>query len=215
MTQNLVHCDICKKHTEIQQTIVNVFKNSYQLRCGHYHFVLEDKNWKSFSSKITVPEVLDFHKTVKYRLDIAVFNLEYLLANYDNTVSFAAGLTGFLTQSKAALDSLGQEISLYYNLPRRYPDYVYSIDDLLKNRNSLTANNIQLAQKLNVLDSNWYGDFKRFRDSEAVHRERGSRALAAVTNSLSIKIDGNEIDETCLMLLVEISNFIEECYEMM
>jgi hypothetical protein len=66
-------------------------------------------------------------------LEIAEYCLKLLLDNYNNSIAFAAGLTGFLVQAKASLDSLSQEINLRYGLGiGSRKNHVADIEELLK-----------------------------------------------------------------------------------
>lgn len=162
--------------------------------------------------------LIEYHSTIRYRLDIAQYCLKLLLDNYDNGVAFAAGLTGFLVQSKAALDSLCQEINLYYRLGiGGRADYVVDTNDLFKNLSKLSRHNPSLSNYLSVqIDSSckWFKEFKEFRDAEGTHRNRNPRNLI-LGKTHGIKILGKDVGPFCIQTMSRINQITEECHRLM
>jgi hypothetical protein len=177
-------------------------------------------NYDSFGKKTgsASKTLADTHGTVRYRLDIAEYSLNHLLSNYDNTVAFAAGLTGFLVQSKAALDSLCEEISLYYNLAlTKKPGHVVDTSDMIRNIPKLRKANAKLSDYLNRElgpKSPWFRDFKDFRDAEGTHRNRRPRNLI-IGKPHGIQIDGRDVDLFCVETIRKVDEVIEESYRLM
>jgi len=162
--------------------------------------------------------LIECHGTIRYRLDIARYCLKLLLDNYDNSVAFAAGLTGFLVQDKAALDSLCQEINLYYKLGiGGRADYVVDTNDLFKNLSKLSRQNLSLSNYLSVqIDPScqWFKEFKKFRDAEGTHRNRNPRNLI-LGKQHGIQILGKDVGPFCIQTISRINQIIEECHRLM
>jgi len=230
-----VPCPICGAVSNSVNIEMNDENATMEFRCGHTSLQqvltfggkstrsppqLIWTNYEAFGKKIgSVSKILaDTHGTVRYRLDIAECCLKHLLSNYDNTVAFSAGLTGFLVQSKAALDSLCQEIILYYNLAlAKRADYVVDTSDMILNLSRLLKANGQLG---NLLDkelgsrSSWFRDFKDFRDAEGTHRNRLPRNLI-VGKPHGIRMNGRDVDLFCVETIRKINEVIEESYKLM
>ena len=146
---------------------------------------LKYTNYDKFAKKLESlekKELVQYHVTTKYRLDIADYCVKLLLSHYDNGIEFGAGLTGFLVQGKAALDSLSEEINLYYTLdvqPKN--DWALDTEILAKNLKSLSNKNSNLAEFIQAelgKKDNWFDEFKDFRDREGVHRRRSGRIVS-------------------------------------
>jgi len=182
---------------------------------------LKFEKYDEFTKKISTLEnskLNDYHQTTKYRLSIAEYCLNHLLEKYDNSIAFAAGLTGFLVQSKSALDSLAEEINIYYCLGLSNPRRTTVITDIIKRQNigNLSTQNPNLAQILSQISStqgSWFHEFKDFRDEEGVHRKRSPRHITTGTPTHDIKIDGKSVGEYCIDILYKINKIIEDCYD--
>ena len=176
-------------------------------------------NYDLFTQKISTlgkPALIKYHQTTQYRLNTTEYCLNLLLTNYDNSNAFAAGLTGFLVQAKSALDSLSEEINLYYSLGISNPPRVTDIEEITKTRNitKLYTKNPHLAQILSrATEGSWFCDFKLFRDQEGVHRMRSSRHITTGTPANDIQIDGKSVAEYCDETLHKINEIIEDCYD--
>jgi len=228
-------CPTCGAVSKSVRVEINDENASLEFRCGHTSlqkvFTFGGKstqsppqlmwtNYDAFGKKIgSVSKVLaDTHGTVRYRLDIAEYCLKHLLTNYDNTLAFSAGLTGFLVQSKAALDSLCQEISLYYNLAlAKKADYFIDTTGMISNLSRLRKANGQLGNLLDKelgLGSSWFRDFKEFRDAEGTHRNRLPRNLIVGTPH-GIRMNGRDVDLFCIETIRKINEVTEESYKLM
>jgi hypothetical protein len=228
-------CPICGAISKSVSVERNGENATMEFRCGHKSLQkvltlgkstrsppqLMWTNYDAFGKKIgSMSKALtETHGTVRYRLDIAEYCLKHLLSNYDNTVAFSAGLTGFLVQSKAALDSLCQEISLYYSLAlAKRADYVVDTSDMISNLSKLRKSNGQLG---NLLDkelgskSSWFRNFKDFRDAEGTHRNRLPRNLILGEHRRGIRMNGRDVDLFCIETISKISEVIEESYKLM
>jgi hypothetical protein len=159
----------------------------------------------------------EYHQTTRYRLDIAAYCLKLMMDNYNNDIAFAAGLTGFLVQGKSCLDSLCQELNLFYGLNLVQPPFAIDTEDLL-NPNHLQLLSIKslslsqfLTQELSSPDA-WYTDFKKLRDSEGVHRSRAPRLIRAGVPAHDIEINGKKVAEFCVESVSKINKITEGCY---
>jgi len=180
--------------------------------------------YEGFTQKIPTLQnrnLEEYHHTTKYRLLIAEYCLNLLLKNYDNSIAFAAGLTGFLVQAKSALDSLAEEINIRYSLDisnPRHPDWVTTIDEIIKPQNikKLKTKKPNLAQilsrEISLEPSGWFSELKTFRDQEGVHRKRSPRHITIGTPAHDIQIGGKPVAEYCVSILYKINEIIEECY---
>ena len=168
------------------------------------------------TSTLKKPVLNEYHQTTKYRLNITEYCLNLLLKNYDNSIAFAAGLTGFLVQAKSALDSLSEEINIYYSLGISNPPWVTDIEKITKKQNisKLSTNNPNLAQILaQATKESWFSEFKLFRDQEGVHRKRSPRHMTIGRSAHDIQIDGKRVAEYCVNILYKINEIIEDCYD--
>jgi len=176
--------------------------------------------YDEFTQKISTSQKLNlknYHQTTKYRLSIAEYCLNLLLENYNNNIAFAAGLTGFLVQTKSALDSLSEEINLYYSLDISKSQWVTDIKTLIKTKNltKLSIKNSNLAQilRLNLIcEGSWFSEFNTFRDQEGVHRKRSPRHITICTPINDIQIGGKGVARYCVNILYKINKIIEDCY---
>ena len=178
--------------------------------------------YDGFTQKISTLQnqnLKDYHHTTKYRLSVAEYCLNLLLENYDNSIAFAAGLTGFLVQAKSALDSLSEEINLYYSLGISNPPRVTDIEDIIKTQNitELSTKNSNLAQilsrQISLTQGSWFSEFKNFRDQEGVHRKRSPRHILIGRPTNDIQIGGKGVAEYCVNILYKINEIIEDCYD--
>lgn len=176
-------------------------------------------NYELFAQKISTlkkPALSEYHQTTKYRLNITEYCLNLLLKNYDNSIAFAAGLTGFLVQAKSALDSLSEEINLYYSLGISNPPWVTDIEEITKTQNitKLSTKNPNLTQILSrATEGSWFSEFKCFRDQEGVHRKRSPRHITTGRPTHNIQIGGKRVAEYCVNILHKINEIIEDCYD--
>jgi len=180
--------------------------------------------YTTFGAKIANPsnkDLVGYHGTTKYRLEIAAYCLELLLHNYNNDIAFAAGLTGFLVQAKSSMDSLSQEINLYFGLNiGSGPNYATDIEELTEPNHllSLSAKNNALSQFLGQelgLGNSWFGDFKKLRDSEGVHRTRAARFIKIGKPAHDIEIGDKKVAEYCVESISRINRIIEGSYRLM
>ncbi|MFI5450087.1 MAG: hypothetical protein ACHQ03_10050 [Candidatus Bathyarchaeia archaeon] len=179
-------------------------------------------NYDEVTQKIPTvnSDLNDYHQTTKYRMDIAVYCLKLIIDNYDNSVVFAAGLTGFLVQGKACLDSLCQEINLYYGLSLRPPPRAADTEDILKESSlqALSGRNSNLSQFLRddlKSSDNWFCNFVDLRDKEGTHRKRGPRLLRVGVPAHDIEIDNVKVAEFCVDSIGRINKTTEGCYGFM
>jgi hypothetical protein len=140
--------------------------------------------------------------------------------SYNNTSEFAAGLTGFFVQVKAAIDSLSGEIDIRYSLiTPTGSDWATDITILYRNLRLLRIANPTLASVIaNEFGptSVWFSKLKKeFRDGEAVHRDRTTRELKIATPAHNIIIDGEEMSNYCIQILGKINQILEKCYSLM
>jgi hypothetical protein len=159
----------------------------------------------------------DYHQTTKYRMDIAVSCLKLFIDNYNNGIAFAAGLTGFLVQGKACLDSLCQEINLCYGLNLRQPPRAADTEDLLKQDNLqvLSGRSPNLSQFLQdelKSQDNWFCNFVDLRDKEGTHRKRAPRLVRVGVPAHDIEIDDVKVAEFCVDSIGRINKTTEGCY---
>jgi hypothetical protein len=163
--------------------------------------------------------LFDYHQTTRYRLLNAEYSLKLILENYNNSVAFAVGLTGFLVQVKSSLDSLSEEINLHYSLGISNPPWVTDIEKLMKHIAELTPKNPNLArvlsQEINLVKGSWFEEFKTFRDEEGVHRKRGPRHIVIGRPAHDIRIGSKKVAEYCVEVLSRINEIIEKCYDSM
>lgn len=161
----------------------------------------------------------DYHQTTRFRLLNAEYSLKLILENYDNSVAFAVGLTGFLVQAKSALDSLSEEIDLHYSLGISNPPWVTDIEKLMRHIAELTSKNPNLAQilsqEINLMKGSWFVEFKTFRDEEGVHRKRSPRHIIIGRPTHDIAIGSKRVGEYCIDVLSRINDIIEKCYDSM
>lgn len=180
--------------------------------------------YDGFTQKISTLQknLKGYHQTTKYKLLIAEYCLNLLLEYYNNNIAFAAGLTGFLVQTKSALDSLSEEINIYYslNLIKPKSKRVTDIKKLIKIKNltKLSIKNSNLAQilRFNLISAgNWFSEFITFRNQEGVHRTRSPRHIIMGTPANDIQIGGKEVARYCVDILNKINKIIEDCYHSM
>jgi hypothetical protein len=176
-------------------------------------------NYDSFGNKIAGKKyLLEHHEITKYRMQIAAYCLRLMLDNYSSDIAFVAGLTGFLVQAKACLDSLCQEINLYYelNIGRRL-DHVTDVEELTEPSNmlALSKKNTKLSQHVfrELGGSNpWFAEFKILRDSEGAHRQRSPRLIPLGIAAHDIEVGSMKIAEFCVKSLSRINEVVESSY---
>jgi len=180
------------------------------------------KKFDLFAGKISGlhnQDLLDYHQTTRFRLLNAEYSLKLILENYNNSVAFAVGLTGFLVQAKSALDSLSEEINLQYSLGISNPPWVTDIEELIRNIAKLAPKNPiltkMLSQEINLMKGSWFDVFKTFRDEEGVHRKRSPRHITIGRPTHDIAIGGKSVAEYCVDALSRINDIIEKCYDSM
>ena len=175
-----------------------------------------------FTQKISTlknPALNEFHQTTKYRLKITEYCLNLLLKNYDNSIAFAASLTGFLVQAKSVLDSLAEEMNIYYSLGLSTQNWVTDIENIIKRKNikKLSTKNSNLAKllsrQISLTPGSWFSEFKNFRDEEGVHKKRSPRHITMGRPNHDIQIGGKRVAEYCINILQKINNVIEDCYD--
>ena len=178
-------------------------------------------NYERFGKKIATlgkRSLLEYHEITKNRIEIAEYCLKLLLDNYNNDIVFVAGLTGFLVQAKASLDSLCQEINLYceLNIGQRL-DYVTDTEELTEPHNLLVLSkkNAKLSefvvQELSASNP-WFATFMILHDSEGVHKRQSSRILALGIAPHDIEVGDKKIAEFCMESLSRINLVTEESY---
>jgi hypothetical protein len=168
------------------------------------------------TSSLHNQDLSDYHETTRFRLLIAEYSLKLILENYNNNVTFAVGLTGFLVQAKSALDSLSEEINLRYSLGISNPRWATDIGKLMKNISILSPINPNLSQilsqEISLIKGSWFDEFKTFRDEEGVHRKRSPRHITVGRPAHDITIVGKKVAEYCVDTLSRINDIIEKCY---
>jgi len=239
MTSPKTMCPVCGKVVTITGWNSKGDEGTIGFDCGHsltqritkfspkappaptLHFA----GYDGFAAKIQSlgnKDLTDYHSTTRYRIDIADYCLKLLLGNYDNGIAFSAGLTGFLVQAKATLDSLCEEINLYYNLNiATTKGRAVDVEKLLSNTHILSRRDRKfgnfLTQELGP-GSTWFKDFKDFRDQEGTHRKRSPRNLIfGKTHEIEIQVGGKkvEIGTYCVDLIQRINRLLEDSYRYM
>jgi len=180
-------------------------------------------NYDSYEKKIASMgsrNLLEYHEITKSRLEISEYCLKLLLDNFDNDVAFVAGLTGFLVQAKAALDSLCQEINLFYRLSIGLGrDYPTETEELTAPQNLLVLSrrNVVLTklivQELGATNP-WFATFKLLHASEGVHGH-SRRLMSAGISPHNLEVGETKIPEFCAESLSKINRITEQCYDLM
>jgi len=181
-------------------------------------------NYENFGRKIASlgkKYLLEYHEITKYRLEISEFCLKSLLDNYNDDIAFAAGLTGFLVQAKASLDSLCQEINLYceLNIGQRL-DYVTDTEELTEPHNllALSKKNAKLSEfMVQELGSTnpWFTTFMILHRSEGVHRPHAPRLIPSGVAAHDIEVGDMKVTEFCVESLSRINRVTEASYGLM
>jgi hypothetical protein len=180
-------------------------------------------NYNSFGKKIASlgkKSLLEYHEITKYRIEIAEYCLKLLLDNYNNDIVFVAGLTGFLVQAKASLDSLCQEINLYCELNIGQRSNATDTEELTEPHNLMTLSkkNVKLsqfvAQELSASNP-WFATFMILRDSEGVHKRRSPRIIPLGIAPHDIQVGDKKIAEFCVESHSRINQVTEESYGLM
>jgi hypothetical protein len=165
--------------------------------------------------------LFEYHELTKHRMEIAEYCLKQLVANYDNDIAFLAGLTGFLVHVKAALDSLCQEINLYYGLEiGGRPDYFTDTEELTESRNmrALSKKNAKLselvAQELGASNP-WFATFMILHDSEGIHKQQSARVIPFGIVPHDIEVGDKKVAEFCVESYSQLNRVTEEAYSLM
>lgn len=185
--------------------------------------VLSFANYENFGRKIAHGKkyLLEYHEITKYRIEIAEYCLQLLLDNYNNDIVFVAGLTGFLVQAKASLDSLCQEINLYceLNIGQRL-DYVTDTEELTEPHNllALSKKNTKLSefvvQELSASNA-WFAIFMILHDSEGIHKRQSPRIIPLGIAPRDIEVGDKKIAEFCVESHSRINQVTEKSYGLM
>jgi len=180
-------------------------------------------NYENFGRKIARGKkyLLEYHEITKYRIEIAEYCLKLLLDNYDDDIVFVAGLTGFLVQAKASLDSLCQEINLYceLNVGQRI-EYVTDTEELTEPHNLLilSKKNAKLSeflvQELSA-SSPWFATFMILHDSEGIHKRQSPRIIPLGIVPHDIEVGDKKITEFCVESHSRINQITEKSYGLM
>jgi len=181
-------------------------------------------NYENFGKKIASlgkKYLLEYHEITKDRLEIAEYCLKSLVDNYNDDIAFVAGLTGFLVQAKASLDSLCQEINLYceLNIGQRL-DYVTDTEELTEPHNllALSKKNARLSefvvQELGSTNP-WFTTFMILHGSEGVHRPHAPRLIPSGVAAHDIEVGDTKVTEFCVDSLSRIGKITETSYELM
>jgi len=180
-------------------------------------------NYGRFEKKIASlgkRSLLEYHEITKYRIEIAEYCLQLLLDNYNNDIVFVAGLTGFLVQAKASLDSLCKEISLYYELNIGRKSSATDTAELTEPHNLMTLSkkNVKLsqfvAQELSASNP-WFATFMILYDSEGVHKRQSSRVIPLGIAAHDVEVGDKKIAEFCVESHSRINQVTEESYGLM
>jgi len=154
-------------------------------------------------------------------MEIAEYCLNLLLENYNNDIAFLAGLTGFLVHVKAALDSISEEINLYYELGiGEKPDYFTDTETLTEARNlmALSKKNPKLselvAQELRASNP-WFATFVILHDSAGVHKQQSPRIIPFGIVPHDIEVGDQKIAEFCVESHSKLNKITEEAYGIM
>lgn len=177
-------------------------------------------NYERFGKKITgmgKRSLLGYHEITKNRIEIAEYCLKLLLDNYNNDIVFVAGLTSFLVQAKASLDSLCQEINLCCELNISQRSGTTDTEELTEPHNLLTLSkkNVKLSQFLaQELSSRnpWFATFMILHDSEGVHKRQSSRIIALGIAPHDIEVGDKKLTDFCVESLSIINQVTEESY---
>ncbi len=183
-------------------------------------------NYDNFGEKIKRTthnkQLFEYHDMTKYRLEIAEYSLKLMFDNYENDIAFVAGLTAFLIQAKAALDSLCQEINAYYESNHgNGRDYISGTEDATNPNNilDLSKKNAELSQFL-VRElgegSHWFGTFKILHNSEGVHKRRSlSLIRPLVIAARDLEVWDMKVIDFCVESLSRIIKITESSYDLM
>lgn len=179
-------------------------------------------NYDNFGKRIAGKKyLLEYHEITKYRMQIAAYCLTLMLDNYSNDIAFVAGLSGFLVQAKASLDSLCQEINLYceLNIGQRL-DHVADVEELTEPHNMLALSKkntkvSQLVSKELGAGNTWFAEFKILRDSEGAHRQRSPKLIPLGIAAHDIEVGSMKIAEFCVESLSRINKVAESSYGLM
>jgi len=154
-------------------------------------------------------------------MEIAEYCLEQLLDNYNNDIAFLAGLTGFLVHVKAALDSICQEINLYYELGiGEKPDYFTETETLTEVRNlmALSKKNPKLSElvaKELGASNPWFATFMILHDSAGVHKQQSPKIIPFGIVPHDIEVGDKKVAEFCVESYSQLNKITEEAYALM
>jgi hypothetical protein len=186
--------------------------------------VLSFVNHGNFGEKIAGAgnrHLLEYHETTRNRLEIAEYCMKLLLHNYDDDIAFVAGLTGFLVQAKAALNSLCQEINLYceLNIGKKH-EYAMDTEELTEPHNllALSRRNLRLSQFVvqQLGSSNpWFATFRILHDSEGIHRQHAPKLIPLGVAPHDVQVGDMKLAEFCVESLSRINKIAEASYDLM
>ena len=181
-------------------------------------------NYDNFGRKVASlgkKSPFEHHELTKTRMEIAEYCLQLMLDNYDNDIAFLAGLTGFLVHAKAALDSLCQEINLYYELGiGGRPSYLADTDGLTEPRNliALSRKNEELsrfvAEELSTSNP-WFATFMFLHDTEGTHGKQSPRVVPLGVAAHDIEVGDQKVAGFCVESLSRIDRLAENSYSLM
>jgi hypothetical protein len=152
-------------------------------------------------------------------MEIAEYCLQLLLDNYNNDIPFLAGLTGFLVQTKAALDSLCQEINLYceLNIGGR-SNSPMDTEILTEPRNMITLSKKNeklsrfVSEELRTSNS-WFATFVLLHDG--VHKQQNPRVVPVGVAAHDIEVGDKKVAEFCVESLSRVDRITEKSYGFM
>ena len=165
--------------------------------------------------------LFEYHELTKTRMQTAEYCLRLLLDNYNNDIAFLAGLTGFLVQTKAALDSLCQEINLYCELGiGGKPNLRADTEILTEPRNliALSKKNERLSRFMSEElggSNSWFGTFMLLHDIEGVHKHQNPRGVPLGVAAHDIEVGDMKVAEFCIESLSRVDRITETSYSFM
>jgi len=181
-------------------------------------------NYENFGRKVASlgkKSPFEYHELTKTRMQIAEYCLRLLLDNYNNDIAFLAGLTGFLVQTKAALDSLCQEINLYCELKiGGGPNYAVDTEMLTEPRNLivLSKKNEKLSRFVSEElggSNSWFGTFMLLHDIEGVHKQQNPRGVPSGVAAHDVEVGDMKVAEFCVESLSRVDRITEKSYGFM
>lgn len=143
-------------------------------------------------------------------------------------IKFRCSLNSFLTQTKSAIDSLTEEINLYYSIApnQTAKGKTISIGILTSAQNKKMQKKLKqtnpslFTEIMNATSAPWYIELEDLRNKEAVHDalagKNWSLTLGPGQAITKLGIRGvSDLAVWCPEILKEVNSFLERCYKLM